>query len=194
MKSFKKLEEELAASQKVTDEVLYDGKWVQLKLLDGWYEYLHNKGDGVLVLAVDKLQGRFLCRYENCPVHGDPHSLDPTSLTGTVEEGDTPVETSVKEMLEESGYVIKEEELKYQGIAYSSKASDNILHLFYIEMNGEADDDIHEGEGDGSKGENGSYCRWLPIDQIANLTSPSVALTAVRAGIFIQQSSPDRAY
>lgn len=176
--------------RKASDELLYDGVFVQLRKLDGFYEYLKNKGEGVLVLMVDRTNSKFLCRFENTPVHNeDPDSIDPTSLTGTIDPGYTQEETVVKETLEESGYDISAKELVPLGYCYGSKASDTRLFMYAVWMDEESHDEICYGEGDGTKGEEDAHCRWLDLNRIGDLNSPAVALAALRAGVFTLPTS-----
>ena len=160
------------------DKKLYRGKYMDIKLHDDWYEYCHNHLEGVLALCIDRKADKFLMRYEHCPIHSQ--GLYPTSLTGGIEKGDSALETVYKEVEEESGYVIRENEVIELGHVFNSKATDTKTFLFVVVMDGLADSVKHYGESDGTKGEEGAYCLWQPVEDIAGVTAPALHSAYIR--------------
>lgn len=179
MKSFT----EMQGKTKYVDELLYKGEWVELRRRNGFYEYLRERGDGVMVVIVDRINNRMLTRYENCPVHGDPMELMATSLTGGIEADSDMWKTAIKEVKEESGYDILQSQLNYHGYVYPTKSSDGRLHLFLCYLDGKADKERHIGKGDGTQGEVGAYCIWTDFNMAKFMHSPAVAMLLYRAGI-----------
>ena len=137
-------------------ETICSGDWLSIKKIDDWYEYCHDEvcnGKGVAILGFKKIEDgtyRFVGRYENCPCHFDGITL--TSLTGMVEEekGDTIESTAVKEMKEEAGIDITEDDLIYMGIVKESKMKDKKQYLFGVDV---TDKEISKSIGDGTEGE-----------------------------------------
>lgn len=157
------------------DEILFGNNWMELKKRDGWFTFAHNThGDGVAVLGyrhtTDGLQ--YLLRVEHTPPHGP--GFRRTSLTGTIEHGLTPLQTAVKELLEESGYTAAESEMRPYGWVHPSKFSDYKQYIYAVCLDGKIQGPI---EGDGSDGEKGASVVWVPLHEALAVNDPSVAAT-----------------
>jgi hypothetical protein len=163
------------------DETLWEGKYLTVKLLDGWYEYLHDQnGRFVAVLGYRRegLDGWYvLGRYETCPPHRDGIAL--CALTGGIEEGETPEAAAVRELGEESGIIAEVSKLEALGTIRPSKASDSIGYLFAIDLTNIEVKDRYIGGGDGTRGEVDSYCSWVGTrDAIASKDPMLATMTA----------------
>ena len=75
-------------------------------------------------------------------------------------EGLSPVEIAVKELEEESGYVVKEDALLSLGKSFVCKGMDSIYHLFAVDVGAENVKWV-EPSGDGSRGEQLAECIWV---------------------------------
>ena len=148
-------------------EVIKDSDWIELRRAEGWYDYSHqlkNNGIGIAILGFSKNDDgtyKFVGRYENCPPHFNGIKL--TSLTGMWEEGNTMRQMAVKEMKEESGITITENDLIPLGSVRPSKGSDTTISLYGVDVTGK---EIGRARGDGTKGEQDSYCKWIKISDI----------------------------
>jgi len=158
----------------MSDKVLYDNEWIQLCLKDDWYVYTHQKkshGEGIAVLVFDSKTNNVLGRYEHTPCHGEGLRL--TAITGMCDKkGLSPDEITIEELKEEAGIIADKEELIYLGWIYPSKSSDTKLHLYAIDG---GDKELGKIEGDGTRGEEGAYVKWIPI---------SVAMTCNDSTVF----------
>ena len=161
------------------DEVLFKDKWMELRKKDNWYTYAHNThGDGVAVLGTRQISGmvrQYLVRVEHTPPHGIGFRY--TSLTGSIENGDLPRTTAVRELKEESGFIVSPDELIDLGWVYPSKFSDYKQHLFLVHLDGREQGEI---EGDGSKGEEGASVIWMSISAALAVNDPSIGATVAR--------------
>jgi len=163
------------------DETLWEDEWIAVKSVDGWYTYTHSvksEGKGVAVLGYAEKDGQtyYLGRFENTPCHHDGIAL--ASLTGMVEKGDHPQETAIKELKEESGVDADLGDLQDLGITRPSKSSDTTIYLFAVRL--DYQDGKLYGEGDGSKGEEGAYCMFIPRGKAVNAKDPGLATMIAR--------------
>lgn len=148
-------------------ELLYDNKWLQLKIADDQYVFMHEKrckGEIVAVLPYrivgDSIE--VFIRYENNTAWTNKRDeFLATCITGGVEDGDA-LETAKVEMKEEGVYVI-DEDSRYEVIGEfrNSKASDTRIHLFVVQVYD--NDEQIEAKGDGSVGEQECYCKWQSL-------------------------------
>ena len=168
------------------DKTLYSNEWLSIKQTDDWYVYMHQEksdGKGVAVLGYRQIgeDVEFLGRFEQVPCHKDGAVL--CSLTGMVERGDNPLETAVKELVEESGIEKSSEYFEELGTLRSSKASDTTFFLFAVDLSDTEDKEVYEGDGDGTKGEEGSYCKWVSRQDVIQCKDPLLMALVMRAGI-----------
>jgi len=168
------------------DKILWKGKYISIKLLDDWYEYLHD-GTGKLVVVlgyrrVGKDAWEYFGRYENCPPHKDDIAL--CALTGGVEKDEDPKEAALRELKEESGIVYDsyDSKIKDLGTLRPSKASDSTAYLFAIDLGKVPEKERYTGEGDGTKGEEGAYCKWVSRKEAINSKDPLLISAIARLG------------
>ena len=163
------------------DPVLWEDEWLAIKQVDGWYTYSHSiksDGKGVAVLAYCKEPSlKVLGRYENTPCHGDGVAL--ASLTGMVDHGgEGELETAVRELEEEAGVVADKENFKDLGTSRPSKSSDTTMYLYAVEV--EFKEGKLTGSGDGTKGEDGAYCKFVSLKDAIESKDPILATMVAR--------------
>lgn len=165
--------------------ILFKNKWVEVHELvteKGTYVYSHSawcNGQGVAVLPfkIEDNQLYLLGRYEICPAHSN--TFDLCSITGGMDvEGESPAFTAKRELLEEGGYSVPVEKLIYLGEVKPSKQSDNIQHLFVVDITGKTQGEII---GDGTFGEEGAYVEWITPEQLSNAQDPLLHAMFMRA-------------
>lgn len=158
---------DLTGNQESSDEVLYTSRWNEIRLKDGWYEYVHSpwsKGIGVAVLAYRKSpktgNTEYLGRYELTPSHSDEIKL--CSITGGYDNSDefTILGCALNELEEEGGYKAPTKAVTPLGTVYPSKGSDTVQHLFAVDIDYPGVESV-EPVGDGTRGEEGSYVKWV---------------------------------
>lgn len=149
---------------------LCHNQWISLNETECGYVFSRNeRSNGAIVafLIIDKDRPfDVLGRYENTPCHFDGISL--CSFTGGV-ENNHPSYTAVKEVLEEAGYVIEKTDLIDLGTVRYSKSSDTIVYLYLVDVTGKTPTEI---KGDGSKGEEGAYTKWINFRDAIHCKDP----------------------
>ncbi len=153
-------------------------RWLELRKREG-FEYAHELDAESRVQILVKARGEplFLVRYERNPAHGD--GLEPCSITGGVDAGETTKAAAVRELYEEAGIRISKSALLSLGLARPYKASDSIVHMFFCIVDKAAVDP--KPAGDGTPGEAGAYCRWRSSDALVASADPLLALSYLRA-------------
>lgn len=118
-------------------------------------------GDAPQDYGYDGTHREFLGRYEFLPAHGEEMKLG--SITGGYDKpSESYLECAVRELEEEGGLaVIDNSKVISLGTTRNSKSSDNIMHLFAVDLN-----NCKEAlaVGDGTTGEEGSYVKWVTHD------------------------------
>jgi len=150
-----------------------DNEWLGLYETNDGYVYAREiRGSGTIVgvlgyreLEDDKM--KFLGRFEKTPAHGDTKVCLKT-LTGMVEENESHKAAAVRELKEESGIVVGEEDLIDLGIVKPSKAMDSECHLFAVDIE---DKNPKNTNGDGTKLEKEGYCKMVTAKDIARSQS-----------------------
>lgn len=178
----------------MTKKVLYENPNLSLLLADDWYVYAHmsraERGELVAVLVYKKdtnnpfFVSHFLARYENTLPHED--GLAMSSITGGLDKDHTPKQMVLEELKEEAGIVVPEaevdERLQNLGTCRPTKQADTLCHLFMLDATG-LEQNPELAQGDGSKGEEGSYCKWVAPHLLLGCKCPLVACMAVRGGL-----------
>jgi len=165
------------------DVLKYKGEYVSVYVRDGWYEFMHDRtGKIVGLLVFTRLPNRdiekILGRYEYDHVTGTKSVL--TSITGGVEEDQTPEECAVVEMHEEAGFDVAAEDLIPLGTFQPSKAEDTIVHLYAYDATDVEYMRRPESISDGTKGEEGARCEWVAFEDCINANSPVFHVAILR--------------
>ena len=167
----------------MSDRVLYRTKFLSLIERNGWYYFAQIPGSagGVSILLYRQDKGMpILGRYEICPAHLD---IVPalTAISGGIEEGDTPLETAVKESHEEAGYKLEANDFIDLGSCRLSTNQDTIVYLFAADVTSK---ERHHAPGDGTRGEDGAYCDW--VTSIQAVQSKSAFMSALIARLLVK--------
>jgi Fe2+ or Zn2+ uptake regulation protein len=142
----------LNENKELEEETLYENEWLSLKR-KGQYVYSHEtrcNGKIVAVILYKRL-GRDAWEYgvrkEITPAWSDEPML--SSLTGGVDDGDTPIQAIIKEIKEEAGYTCEEKDLKALGTCRGTKSCDTVYHLYALDVdNFKKGKETGEDEGD----------------------------------------------
>jgi len=137
-------------------EILFEDDYMELRKRDD-YTYAHEKRNSGVAIFVYRYNGtEVLGRYEPNPAHDADQEL--CSITGKIDEGETPEKAAVRELKEETGYECDLQDLEDLGMVYPYKGADYRLYLFAVDA---TNLEQGEAEGDGSRYEENSYCEWL---------------------------------
>lgn len=170
---------------------LFENKWlnVQEKELDNGAKYVYSSApwcgsEGVAILPFRSITSdgfsdiEFLGRYEINPAHSEQVEL--CAITGGMDkEGESPVFTAVRELIEEGGYEVPVENMIYLGTVRPSKSTDSTQHLFAVDIDKGAKE--VKATGDGTLGEVGAYCAWINTDQLVAQKDPLLHTILIRA-------------
>jgi len=168
-----------ALAEKDGDKTLWENEWLAVKEHDGWYTYMHqvkSGGKAVAVLGYSEDPLLILGRFEGVPCHNDGINL--CSLTGMVDPGEEFVEAAVREFDEESGSKVSASDLEDLGEVRPSKASDTVIHLYAAKI--DKQDGKLTGDGDGTRGEAGAFCSFIPVTEAINSKDPLLATMVLR--------------
>ncbi|MBQ1047833.1 NUDIX hydrolase [Micromonospora sp. C51] len=168
-----------------SDELLCENKFVSLRVIrdtaagvDG-YVYAHEArcaGRMVAVLPYKATQFgyRYLVRSEITPCW----SIIPTlsAITGGCEGRDVRAE-AVRELLEETSFAIKPDELIPLGDSFASKSSDTVFNLFSVNLAGRT---AGPPSGDGTPLEARGRAVWVDKNDLTKIPDPLVALLYLR--------------
>lgn len=166
-------------------ETLHDNPWLSLQVVRdpergvNGYVFSHEtrcQGRIVAVLPYRETPaGRvYMVRQETTPCWSMEQQL--SAVTGGYEGGDIE-DDAVREVAEETGYLITRAELLDLGESYGSKSSDTVYRLFAVDLTGKTPG---AAASDGSRLEAEGSTAWLLDNALAHVKDPQVALMYVR--------------
>lgn len=170
-----------------TEKVLFESKWLSVieKTLDNGGRYLftradwcNSKGVAILPYRFNEDKGvEFLGRYEHHPSYSDNLELG-AIMGGMDKEGEEPVVTAWRELIEEGGCKVPIENIFSLGKSRPSKSTDNLMYLFAVCL----DDGFEkvEATGDGSLVEEGGYSKWIDLGELIESDEPLLQSMYVR--------------
>jgi 8-oxo-dGTP pyrophosphatase MutT (NUDIX family) len=148
-------------------QTVYKNRWISIKKIklvedESGYFYLHEERCNGKIIAVllyrrtGKDAWEYGVRKEVTPAWGSEKNL--SALTGGCEKGMSVKDTAIKEIEEESGYIVKKDDLESLGTCRGTKSTDTIYHLFAVDV---TDKKPGEKKGDGSKFDNEGTIEWM---------------------------------
>lgn len=167
---------------------LHHNDWLSLiKMTDpdngvGGYVYSHEtrcNGQIVAILPYRENEDgwrEYLVRSEITPCWGMAPSI--SSITGGVEDDQTPADNALQELAEEGGYTIRPDQLISLGTCRATKSTDSTYHLFTADVTGMVRGDA---SGDGSELEAKAHCYWT-TDPCKDAVDPFLYVLYVRIG------------
>lgn len=159
----------------MTEEILAQTEWLSIRRKNG-FEYVAEQkaNEGVSVLLYNALDKAVLCRNELTPPHTD--FAKRTSLTGMVEKNEGRRAAAIREVKEESGYEITENDLLPLNCVYPYKASSYRIWLYGCNVVGK-NSKKHYGDKEG-------HAVWLPVLQALQVSDPLICACIVRLHYF----------
>lgn len=170
-------------------KTLFENKWVSIKEKvfdrdghEGRYVYTSKpwcNSTAVAILPYRAKHGEMsiLGRFEICPAHSNEIEL--CSITGGYDNSNkfSLEQCILNELLEEGGYIGREEDLEYLGFVRPSKSSDTTMHLYAIDL-----DKCERGIAttDGTIGEIGAYCQLVSVEEGIMCKDPLISTMILR--------------
>jgi len=146
-------------------KVLFKNDWLSTYILNGWYvvseETRCKNGQLVAVLPwrVKNNEVQYLARFEENLAHGGEGKFSDVSIiTGGCETKDI-LYHAQEELAEEAGYHVDRDRFRSHGVCKPLKSSMSTMNLFSVRIISK--DVRREAKGDGSHGEQGSFCDWV---------------------------------
>lgn len=177
MEKFSKMSKQKIGIDK--EDYVYDGDYIKVKERDGW-QYVTERD---CVIAIPHLLDfeEIMIRKEWIPPFQDRHPNQEfflTMISGTMEDGETPVDTLIRELQEEAGILLNTTYMKYErwGELFTNKGNSSKCHIFYLPLNINDFQKVR-AVGDGSKSEDISKTTRVNVKYIDSL-KPSDLLTA----------------
>jgi len=81
------------------------------------------------------MQYEILIRYQPLPIDNIDNKLYACPITGTIDNKDLPIDTAIREVEEESGYVIKKSNIITLGKYIVGTQTNEIVHMFAYILN-----------------------------------------------------------
>lgn len=149
-------------------KTLYKGEYVDLiSPIENPYECLHEK-DNVIILPV--IDNKIGIRYEFCPPYFIKEKKERnyyTVMSGGKEEREDIKDTSLRELREESGIVVKKAKLYrlYENIGFvkNTDMRSSLVLLIISEYERE------EARGDGTENEERSKTLWVTLEELKEI-------------------------
>lgn len=158
-------------------ELLFDNEWVQLRKANGYYIFSHEircNGNIIVIVPFRKNKNgdiNILARVEATPCWDN---LTPMrcSLTGGVDDGEQPLETAIKELQEEIGYIVEKSDVISLGTFYGTKSTDSIYHIFAVE--------ITENTKKGDTTDKDAGGEWITLKDVTMVADPFLVAAVSR--------------
>ncbi len=177
MEKFTKISKQKIGIEK--EDYNYEGDYIKVKEKEGW-EYVTEQD---CVIAIPHLLDfdEIMVRKEWIPPFQDRHPNQEfflTMISGTMEDGETPVDTLIRELQEEAGILLNTTYMNYErwGELFFTKGNNSKCHIFYLPLNLNDFQKV-KATGDGSKSEDISKTTRVNTKYIESL-QPSDLLTA----------------
>lgn len=171
-------------------KTLYKTDWLSLNVLedprpdvDG-YVYSHEtRCQGIIVAVLPtrlvssggQVAIEYLLRNEKTPCW-DADKLTMSAITGGYDGGSI-VSNVVRELVEETGYLMDPADMIFLGTSRASKSTDTVYYLYTVDLTGI---DVGKPTGDGSPQETEATNHWVGIVDITQCVDPQVAIMYVR--------------
>lgn len=155
------------------DKLLYKTPWLKLFLTKKGFIYAERKGVNSVAALIFKKQNNetlFHLRYQLKPNLKDLNTdikHYPCCITGTIEKNETPIQTVIKEVLEESGFYINEDNILNKNVYLATTQSNEAVYTYIIKI--DQNTKTETPKNDGSYFEAMSYNLWVNEKELNNI-------------------------
>ncbi len=169
---------------------LYTNYWLSLYQTPKGFVYAQRKGinsTASLCFRLNKKgQYEFLIRYQPLPVihqysNKKENTLYPCCITGSIEQNESPLQNCLKEVFEESGYKIKQNNIKHVISASASTQMNEIVFHYLVDLTNVKKQG--KEQNDGSYFESVSKNKWVSEKTLNEILSNEEGLFLSCLGI-----------
>ncbi len=163
------------------EKILYHNEWMSLAERDGWVYAKESRGncEGIAILPYADLPGgerEYLGIEDKIAAHGFGTNI--YSITGIHDDlNETMEELAVKELFEEVGYVVDQNNLIPLGIVKPSKGMDMTRYLFAVDV---VNADFQTPPGDETGKEVNIVAMWLNKKDAMECVDPLMSTMILR--------------
>jgi len=157
--------------------ILYKNEWLSLYKTEKGFIYSQRKNinsTATLCFKKEKDNFFFLIRYQPLPMikvkeikNHQWDDLYPCCVTGTIEKGETPIQNAIKEVYEETNYIVTKKEKIDETFCVASTQSNEVVYCFLFNLTHAKK--INKVEGDGSIFEKVSKNLWVSQNEIEKI-------------------------
>jgi 8-oxo-dGTP pyrophosphatase MutT (NUDIX family) len=155
-------------------EIMYSNSWVKVKKSPTGFFYLERKGkDSIAILPYRyEEDGTVSVLIRNQPLVALGSEQDKAEdklgacpITGTIEHGDSPSKTAVRELQEEAGYIISVPDLMYTGCYVIGTQTNEVCYCYLVDI---TNADTVEVTGDGGYHESISTNTFITMQALVD--------------------------
>ncbi|ADE19385.1 NUDIX domain-containing protein [Mycoplasma crocodyli] len=157
------------------DELLYSTEWIDMYKTKHGFIYCQRKGINSIAALVYKKTNEgflFLVRYQPLPEIADKKDdfePYPCSITGTIENNKTTLQTAINEVWEEGGIKVSNKNLRAQNQYVATTQSNEIVYGFLFEVDSKTEQ--NNNNCDGSIFETKSFNEWHTEQEVQKIIS-----------------------
>lgn len=153
------------------EETIFETPWIKVKRTPRGFDYLERKGKDSVAIALCRTnqhgETEVLVRYQPLCVHNaaldEQQRLYPCLVTGGLEEGENAYDCAIREIKEETGYEVTEDNLGYLTTYIAGTQTNESVYLYFADVNGL---EPTEATQDGSYFESISHNEWKPLGDL----------------------------
>jgi len=150
------------------DRIIFKTKWIKVRETQKGFQFLER--DGVNSIAVFLIrEGKFgwevLVRYQPLCIQNNDDSVFPCPITGSIEYNENYTDTVIREIKEETGFIIDKDRLHYLDFYIVGTQTNESVFMYWIDVTDLSPEKVR---GDGSYHESISYNKWEDLVNLRN--------------------------
>lgn len=156
------------------DDVLYSDDYIKILKYEDWS--IIDQPDGVICIPYLIELNKFIIRQEYIPPfkYTDGQELHIACVGGSVEQGETPEISLIRELQEEAGIVLRDNyQFEFDKPLFTGKSHTNKYHMVILPL---TENDYHEIsiKGDGTRAESLSQTAKIDVKYLGSLNASDI--------------------
>lgn len=163
---------------------LFKTKWIGIYESEKGFNYCQRASiNSVAALIIRKVddQYEFMIHYQPLPEIIEKKSWDqcfPSTITGSIESNETPKQCIIREILEESGFIINESNILQEFTVVATTQMNEKVFCYLIDVTG---NNQYETQPDGSCFEEVSHNKWHSQTEFEQILNNELTLSSLWA-------------